>query len=88
MASIQSTEPQNSSLQLGNITANQAMWGGIIFSFVFTGLIWLLGGQFDTIELLPDTGFAWYKWKLPNPTFGTRLSAWGSYTIHQILIWD
>ncbi len=78
---------RNSSL--GNITANQAMWGGIIFSALFTILIWLLDGRLDAIEttLLPDTGGSWYYWKLPDPTWATRLSAWGSYTIHQVLIW-
>lgn len=69
------------------LSANQAMWGGIVFSALFTVLIWALNGYFDTIELLPDTGAAWYKWKLPEPTFASRFSAWFSYTLHQVLIW-
>ncbi|MCB9419134.1 MAG: hypothetical protein H6667_04990 [Ardenticatenaceae bacterium] len=65
----------------------RALWGGIIFSFLFTGLIWLVGGRLDSIELLPDTGASWYYWKLPEPTFWTRATAWGFYLAHQFVIW-
>lgn len=63
------------------------LWGGIIFSFLFTGLIWLVGGRLDAIQLLPDTGMAWYYWKLPEPTFWSRATAWGFYLAHQITLW-
>ena len=33
---------------------------------------------------LPDQGASWYYWKLPEPTFWTRASAWGLYLAHQI----
>ena len=66
----------------------RALWGGILFSFLFTGLIWLLGGRLDNIELLPDTGASWYYWKLPEPTFWTRATAWGFYLAHQVAIWS
>ena len=64
-----------------------AIWGGVLFSAVFTGLIWLVGGRLDAIALLPDAGPAWYYWKLPEPTFWTRFSVWGLYAIHQIGSW-
>lgn len=64
-----------------------ALWGGIAFSFAFTGLIWLAGGRLDAIPLLPDAGPAWYEWKLPNPTFWTRATAWGFYLLHQLALW-
>ncbi len=70
-----------------NRTDILALWGGILFSLAFTGLIWWAGGRLDAIELLPDTGFAWYYWKLPNPTFWTRATAWGFYLAHQFTIW-
>lgn len=41
----------------------------------------------DSVEFLPDQGGAWYFWKLPDPGAITRLSAWGSYTLHQLAIW-
>ena len=65
----------------------RALWIGIIFSFLFTGLIWLISGRLDRIELLPDAGPSWYYWKLPDPTFWTRLTAWGFYLAHQVVIW-
>ncbi len=39
------------------------------------------------IALLPDTGAAWYYWKLPEPTLLTRVSAWAPYLLHQALLW-
>ncbi len=64
-----------------------ALWGGIAFSFAFTGLIWAFGYRLDTIPLAPDTGFSHYYWKLTEPTFWTRLSVWGLYAAHQLTIW-
>ena len=69
-------------------TARIALWGGIVFSLVFTALIWWLGGRLNSISLLPDQGALWYYWKLPNPTFVTRLSVWGLYALHQIAFWS
>lgn len=63
------------------------LWGGILFSLAFTGLIWWAGGRLDVIELLPDQGTAWYYWKLPSPTFWTRATAWTFYLAHQVAIW-
>ena len=63
------------------------LWGGILFSLAFTGLIWWAGPRLDAIKLLPDQGVAWYYWKLPNPTFWTRATAWGFYLAHQISMW-
>jgi hypothetical protein len=60
---------------------------GIIFSFVFTGIIWLAGARLDSVPLLPDQGAAWYYWKLPEPTFWTRFTAWSLYLGHQFAIW-
>ena len=69
------------------LDSNKALWAGIIFSFAFTGLIWLVRPLLPQIDFLPDTGFAWYYWKLPNPTFGSRASAWTGYLLHQVVIW-
>ncbi|MDW3652113.1 MAG: hypothetical protein R8P61_33875 [Bacteroidia bacterium] len=85
--SLSTAEKVKTSSYFSNISANQAMWGGIGFSTLFTVLIWALDYRLDAIELLPDTGAAWYKWKLPEASFITRFSAWGSYTLHQVLIW-
>ena len=64
-----------------------ALWVGIFFSLAFTGLIWWLGPRLDTIALLPDQGASWYYWKLPNPTFWSRVTAWGFYLLHQFTLW-
>ncbi len=69
------------------INSNQALWGGIIFSFLFTALIWLAGPLLPEIDFLPDTGPSWYYWQLPEATFWSRTTAWGGYLLHQFFIW-
>ena len=64
-----------------------ALWIGIAGSLLFIGLIWLLGPYLDKIRLAPDQGASWYYWKLPNPTFWTRATAWGFYLLHQFSLW-
>ena len=60
---------------------------GVVGSFVLTGLVWLLGQRLHGIVLLPDQGASWYYWKLPEPTFWTRASAWAGYAAHQVVSW-
>lgn len=73
------------------ITSTGAMWAGVAFSAVLTGLIWLLGERLEAFPKLPDQGALWYYWKLADPTWVSRLSAWGLYLVHQLanfgLIW-
>ncbi|MCJ7623671.1 MAG: hypothetical protein MUO76_09225 [Anaerolineaceae bacterium] len=79
-----SIETQSTKLKRSDITA---MWVGIVFSLLFTGLIWWLGPRLDKIALLPDQGASWYYWKLPDPTVLSRVTAWGFYLLHQFSIW-
>jgi hypothetical protein len=65
----------------------KVLWIGILFSVLFTGLIWWLGPRLDQVQLAPDQGASWYYWKLPNPTFWTRATAWGFYLVHQFSMW-
>lgn len=60
---------------------------GVVVSFALTGLVWLLGQRLHGIALLPDQGASWYYWKLPDPTFWTRASAWAGYAAHQVVSW-
>ncbi|WP_201440344.1 hypothetical protein [Saccharothrix sp. 6-C] len=60
---------------------------GVVGSLVLTGLVWLLGQRLHGIALLPDQGASWYYWKLPEPTFWTRASAWAGYAAHQVVSW-
>ena len=79
---------KRSALTLENpVTARLALAGGITFALLFTALIWLAGERLNAIPLLPDQGVAWYYWKLPEPTFWTRLTSWGFYALHQVSLW-
>jgi len=64
-----------------------AMWGGVLFSLLFTVLIWALGSRLATIDHLPDAGASWYYWQLPEQTLAGRYTAWGFYFAHQLTIW-
>jgi hypothetical protein len=79
----------NNSIMLSmlNKTADRVLAGGIAASVTLTGLVWLAGQRLSGIELLPDQGASWYYWKLPDPTFWTRASAWLGYAAHQVTMW-
>jgi len=66
---------------------NLALWAGILFSFIFTGIIWWTGQRLASIPHYPDFGASWYYWRLIEPTFLTRATAWGFYALHQISFW-
>lgn len=64
-----------------------ALGAGILFSFVFSALIWWTGQRLASVPHLPDSGPSWYYWKLPEPTFWSRATSWGFYLMHQLSIW-
>lgn len=64
-----------------------AIWVGIIFSLGVVLLIWQLGPRLESIQLAPDQGASWYYWKLPEPSWITRATAWGFYLLHQFSFW-
>lgn len=66
---------------------NLALWGGILFSVVFTGIIWWTGQRLTAIPHYPDFGPSWYFWRLMEPTLWTRATAWVFYALHQISFW-
>ena len=43
-------------------------------------------GRFHAV-LLPDTGAAWYYWKLPAPELWATVTMWAGYLAHQIVVW-
>jgi len=64
-----------------------ALIGGVVFSLVFTGVIWWAGQRLAAVPHLPDLGVDWYYWRLVEPTFWTRATAWGFYLAHQVALW-
>ncbi len=64
--------------------ASKALWGGIGFCCGWTLLIWFAGGRLESIAFLPDEGYSWYFWKLPEKSVLAWWSAWGLYTVHQL----
>jgi hypothetical protein len=65
----------------------QAAWFGIGFAVLFSALVWWGNQYLNDVILLEDQGASWYYWKLPEPTFWTRASAWGGYLAHQLTLW-
>ncbi len=70
------------------ISASNALFFGVLFSLIFTGVIWLARDLISDQLILPDKPEPfWYEWQLPNPTFWTRTTAWGGYLLHQLTLW-
>jgi hypothetical protein len=69
------------------LTPTRILVGGVIASAALTILVWLTGFAVADQPLLPDQGASWYRWKLPDPTVWTRLSAWTGYAAHQLVAW-
>lgn len=65
----------------------KVLWVGIVFSVIFTGMIWWAGDRLAAVELLPDQGASWYYWKLPRADPWARITAWGFYALHQVSFW-
>lgn len=74
-------------IQSETFSSNQAMWFGVLFSLLFTAVIYFVRPLMPEIAFPPDTGPSHYLWQLPNPTFVTRAVAWGSYLAHQGFMW-
>ena len=64
-----------------------SLWFGIAFCISYTGLIYFLKPLLPDINFLPDTGYAHYYWKRPDPTFWSQATAWAGYFAHQVSVW-
>jgi len=61
----------------------------LIISLVFVAATYFMSqtlGRFQS-TLLPDTGAAWYYWKLPKAELWATVTMWAFYLAHQILVW-
>jgi hypothetical protein len=67
--------------------ASTGLFAGIAFCLVYVILIRALAPFLDPIDFAPDAGFAHYFWKLPEPSFWARVTAWTGYILHQVAIW-
>jgi hypothetical protein len=64
-----------------------ALLSGLLFSLLFTGLIWWAGQNLRDVPHLPDQGASWYYWRLAQPTVWSRATAWVLYLLHQFAAW-
>ncbi|ARN73328.1 hypothetical protein [Oceanicoccus sagamiensis] len=53
------------------------LWWGVLACVAIMGVIIGLGPYDEGFVLPPDQGDFWYEWKLAEPTFWTRFTAWG-----------
>ncbi len=61
-------------------------WWGLAACGLIMGVIVALAPYHD-FELIPRRSTFDYPWKLSDPTFWTRFSAWSLYALHQVGIW-
>jgi len=66
-----------------------ALWFVFLFSLAIVAATWLLSPLLASFraQLLPDSGAAWYYWKLPKPELWASISMWVLYLAHQITVW-
>lgn len=64
-----------------------ALAAGVLFVIAFCALVSFTGSWLASVPHLPDQGASWYFWKLPNPTWLTRLTVWSLYLAHQFTLW-
>ena len=60
---------------------------GVLVCLFIMAVIVAMGPYSEPGMFLEDKGFSWYYWKLPEPDFWTRFSAWGLYGLHQLGLW-
>jgi len=78
----------NQSILSSSRTAKFALWGGISFSVVFTLLISLADPFLNRFVLSAGDGTVmFYDWQLAGSTLMGRITAWGLYAIHQLILW-
>jgi hypothetical protein len=70
-----------------SIPASAGLTVGILFCIAYVLLIRALAPYLEPVPFAPDAGFAHYYWKLTDPTFWTRATAWGGYILHQVSLW-
>lgn len=68
-------------------TDSKGLLLGIAFCVLYVVGIRALAPLLEPIAFAPDSGFAHYYWKLPEPSFLSRATAWGGYILHQVAIW-
>ena len=66
-----------------------ALWFVFLFSLAVLVAEWLISPLLASFRatLLPDSGAAWYYWKLPRPELLASISMWVLYLAHQITVW-
>lgn len=62
-------------------------FAGVLACALLMGLVLALAPYSDPDMFLPDQGASWYYWKLAEPDFWGRFSAWTLYALHQLGLW-
>ena len=63
------------------LNSSWALAAGVAFCVGYTALIYFLKPYMPQIDFAPDTGASHYLWKLPDPTFWSRATAWAGYIL-------
>ena len=75
----------NTATRNDNIIPYRAWWGLVVCGLLIGVVVGL--APYANFEILPRRHPFDYPWKLSDPTFWSRFSAWGLYALHQIGIW-
>ena len=64
-----------------------SLYAGIGACLLLVILMVAVGPYSAHIDFLPDEGFAWYYWQLPERSTVAFYTAWGGYFAHQFFAW-
>jgi len=69
------------------MTSTKFSFFAIAVALILTLGINLLRPWVVDVNLVADTGVAWYYWQQTNPSWLTQVTAWLGYAAHQVFFW-
>ena len=83
--SLPHSAAMNNALSKDGVVPYQAWWGLAVCGLLM-GIV-IAFAPYHQFEILPRRSAFDYPWKLSDPTFWTRFSAWSLYALHQVAMW-
>lgn len=68
-------------------TPNQYIYIGVLTSIALTAVIGLTAANLSGFKIVGPTAPFAYPWRLETPTAVARLTAWGGYILHNLIVW-
>lgn len=76
-------------MQTGKLnTVSKYILPGVLISAALTAVIWLTAANLSGFQIVGDTDILfYYPWQLREASVLARLTAWGGYLLHNLIVW-